>query len=114
MTYNLSAYVIYLSITFFITVRVGWMCYVNGEVFIRQIIDDLELVTYLNRFLLIGYYLLNLGYLSMSILDWQTITSSFELINTVSERVGQITIFLALMHYFNIGIISIFGRRFNL
>ena len=110
MTYNLAAYIIYLSITFFITVRVGWICYKNGEVFIRQVIENEEMTALLNKFLLIGYYLLNLGYMAISILNWKSINSTLEVINVVSERVGLIVVFLAVMHYFNMTVIAVFGK----
>lgn len=112
MTYNIFAYLIYLTITFFITVWVGWVCYKNGAVFIRQVIEDEEMTNLLNRFLLIGYYLMNLGYMAVSILHWHTITSTLEIINVVSERVGLIVVFLAFIHYFNMASIAIFGKYF--
>ena len=96
MTYNLIAYFIYLSITFFIIIKVGWICYTNGEVFILQVIGDEEMTMVLNRILLAGYYLVNLGYLAMSIYDWKQITDVFEMLNLLSERIGLIVLVLAI------------------
>ena len=111
MTYNLIAYLIYLSITFFITVRVGWICYQNGVVYIYQILNDEEMTQLLNKFLLIGYYLMNLGYMAVSIYFWEEIGSFLEMINIVSQRIGLIVLMLAGMHYFNITFIALFGKR---
>lgn len=64
----------------------------------------------INKTLLIGYYLLNLGYMTVSILSWEVVDSKLGVINVVSERVGIIMVTLALMHYFNIAVISLFGK----
>jgi len=111
MTYNLIAYLIYLSATFFITVRVGWMCYKNGAIFIYQIIQEDELTMLLNKFLLMGYYLMNLGYMAVSIYFWEQIGSFLEMINIVSQRIGLIVLMLAGMHYFNMIFIALFGKK---
>ncbi len=111
MTYNLIAYLIYLIATFFITVRVGWICYKNGEVFIQQVLHDVEMTQLVNKFLLIGYYLTNLGYMAVSIYFWGQIGNFMEMINIVSQRIGLIVLMLATMHYFNMTFIALFGKK---
>jgi len=111
MTFNLIAYFIYLIATFYITVRVGWICYINGAIFIYQIIQEEELTQLINKFLLMGYYLMNLGYMALSIYFWEQIDSFIEMINIVTQRIGLIVLMLAAMHYFNMTFIALFGKK---
>ncbi|MGN6509013.1 MAG: hypothetical protein ACTHLD_06090, partial [Chitinophaga sp.] len=70
---NTLAYLIYFVITGFITIWVGRRFYRNGRLFILALMrQDEALTDAINRILLIGYYLLNLGYATMMISTWET------------------------------------------
>jgi len=112
LSYNLIAYLIYLGLTFFITIRVGWFCYKNGAVYIYELVGQTALTDWLNKLLLIGYYLLNLGYLATSILEWQEISTLIEMINMLSIKVGGIVFILGVLHFTNMFVIARFGKRF--
>lgn len=112
LSYNLIAYLIYLTLTFFITIRVGWFCYKNGAIYIYELIGKTALADGLNKLFLVGYYLLNLGYLATSILAWNEISSLLEMINILSIKIGGIVLILGLLHYFNMYIIARFGKQF--
>jgi hypothetical protein len=60
--------------------------------------------------LLIGYYLLNLGYASISISSWPTITSEEMLSAYLSDHIGFIILMLALIHYFNLVWLLLYSR----
>ncbi len=103
MNYNIISYIIYLPIIFFITIKVGWMFYKNGELFLSNIFgSDLALVKKVNSLLLTGYYLVNLGYSILTIAYWERINHTLELINVMSSTLGKIILLLALLHYNNI------------
>jgi NO-binding membrane sensor protein with MHYT domain len=110
--YNLISYIIYLPITFYITVVVGWILYKKGIVFLNDTFNsNLELASILNRFLLLGYYLLNLGYAAVSIHIFSEINSIPQLIEELSKRIGMLIIGLAIMHYFNMYSFSHFNKQ---
>ena len=110
--YNLISYIIYLPITFYITVVVGWILYKKGIVFLNDTFNsNLELASILNRFLLLGYYLLNLGYAAVSIHIFSEINSISQLIEELSKRIGMLIIGLAIMHYFNMYTFSHFNKQ---
>ncbi len=68
---NTIAYILYLIITYIITVRVGFIFYRNGRVFILELLhQDVQLTDFINRILLTGYYLLNLGYAALMLRSW--------------------------------------------
>lgn len=103
MNYNILSYIIYLPSIAFIMLRVGWLFYKNGEVFIISLIpDNTQLVKNINHLLLIGYYLVNLGYAVLTISDWNTVNSIIEMINSLTFIIGKIMLLLALLHFNNI------------
>ena len=109
---NTLAYIIYLFITYLITVHVGLRFYRNGRVFILQLLHgDEKLTDSINNILLIGYYLLNLGYASLMISTWKTITTWAELVGSISTMTGKITLALAIMHFWNMTVIYYISRR---
>lgn len=110
--YNFISYLIYLPITFYITVIVGWILYKKGIVFLSDAFNsNVELASILNRFLLLGYYLLNLGYAAVSIHIFSEINSFTQLIEELSKRIGMLIIGLSLMHYFNMYTFSHFNKQ---
>lgn len=110
--YNFISYLIYLPIAFYITVIVGWTLYKKGIVFLNDAFNsNVELASILNRFLLLGYYLLNLGYAAISIHIFSEINSITQLIEELSKRIGMLIIGLALMHYFNMYTFSHFNKQ---
>ncbi len=112
MNFNIISYLIYIPIIFFITVKVGWILYKNGEVFLYSILtNDAEIVENLNKILLIGYYLINLGAATITIAYWETVATSYEMISTLSDVLGKTILLLALMHYNNIFWIIFLNRK---
>jgi len=112
MSLNVIAYVLYLLITVYIIVVVGQVCYRNGKVFVSELVPQhAGLCLTVNRLLLTGYYLVNIGYCGITLINWKVITSTVDLIATVSFRASVIVLFLAIMHYFNIYIIRTFIHK---
>lgn len=68
---NIIAYTIYLTISCFITVRVGKACYSNGWHFIKPLfLGHDELARAVNKLLLTGFYLVNLGIVAWNLHGW--------------------------------------------
>ncbi len=98
---NITAYCIYLLLTYTITVHVGWSFYKNGRIYILEELHDEALTDHINRLLLTGYYLLNLGYAALMLKNWEEITTLVQWITSITTIVGRILIGLGLMHYLN-------------
>lgn len=109
--YQILAYILYLSISSFITFYVGWRCYVHGIIWLKAIFDDEQISSSVNRMLLLGYYLVNIGYISWSVSTWQRIYDPIGMIHALSFKVGGITLILGLLHYLNIATILFFNKR---
>lgn len=103
------AYGLYLAISIGMTIWVARALSSNGEVFlVRCFGQDTELAASTNRLLVIGFYLVNLGFISYRLGSWQVDTVS--LIPEVGSRVGISMLVLGLMHFFNMVLIARFGR----
>jgi hypothetical protein len=112
MNYNVIAYLIYLPISFYISVILGRVLYKNGRHFILEAFSGDETITdAINYFLLVGYYLLNLGYDAYSLSFWPDIFSMMDLVNELSLRLGSLVLGLGLIHYFNIYSIIYFSKE---
>lgn len=97
---------------FWVTIHLGWVFYKNGEVWLDQVLlHDRHLVKSVNNLLLAGYYLLNLGYVVLQISFWQEVTGIELLFKILVQKSGQIILLLALMHYFNLFWLLLFGRK---
>lgn len=103
MNLNILAYIIYLVLTAIIILYVGKLCYTNGNVFIQNLLKKNKiLANQVNKVLLVGYYLLNIGYCSITIVFWDVIETRLKLIEIVSYKVSIIILIIAIMHYINI------------
>lgn len=102
MNYNIAGYMIYLPITFYITIVVGKTCYHNGEIYLLRIInDEPQAVRAINKLLLAGYYLLNLGYATLMLSFWQRINTMRDLTETLCSKLGMIILLLGVLHVNN-------------
>lgn len=103
------AYGLYLALSIGMTMWVARALSTNGEVFlVRCFGRDTELAASTNRLLVIGFYLVNLGFISYRLGNWQVDT--VDLIPEVGSRVGISVLVLGLMHFFNMILIARFGR----
>jgi len=102
MNYNIISYLIYIPTIGFIMIYVGWLFYKHGELFLLHLFQNEALVKSINNLLLIGYYLVNLGYGIVTIAFWKTIHSIPEMLNALSYHIGIIIMGLAILHYNNV------------
>ncbi|MCU0442686.1 MAG: hypothetical protein MUE96_09835 [Bacteroidia bacterium] len=112
MNLNLIGYLLYIPITFYITVIVGKKLFNFGDVFLIEVLGTQNnIAAVCNRLLITGYYLLNLGYASVSVITWASINSLYDLIHELSLRLGLIILGLALIHYFNMFVFLNFSSK---
>ena len=107
MNFNITGYFIYLSITIFIILKVGKICYKNGNIFVLELIPNhADICQKINQILLLGYYLLNIGYCAMTLISWIKITSSTQLIEIIGVKTAVIIFIISALHYLNIIILT--------
>jgi len=64
-----------------------------------------------NHLLVVGFYLINLGYVSLALKLGYEIASAKESIEALSVKVGTVLLVLGGMHFFNLFIFSRMRRR---
>jgi hypothetical protein len=107
MNLNLIGYTIYLLITIFIIIKVGRICYQNGNIYVAQLIPDhMDLCHKINQVLLLGYYLMNIGYCAMTLISWEKIITFNQLIEVIAFKSAIIIGTIAFMHYLNIFVLT--------
>ncbi|MBB6370530.1 hypothetical protein [Chryseobacterium shigense] len=100
--FNIVSYVIFLTVSFYITIDVGRRCFQAGKSYLEYLIHDKGMCLTINRILLGCYYLLNLGYIAINLAVWDRVTSTEELIAVTAARIGYIALILCVLHYTNI------------
>lgn len=111
MNLNLLAYCIYGIITIYVCVYVGLQFHKNGYYYIVSIFEEEKISNAINNLLLIGYYLVNIGYTIYSISQWNTIENFKQLIDNLSTKLAFIFIVLAVLNVINIAVLSFFRKQ---
>ena len=110
--YNIIAYILYLLVTSFITVYVGYRCHRSGGVYLEYLLGDHAPCQAINNLLLCGYYLVNIGYAAWSLHDGFHIDTPATLLSTLSVRTGSIVCLLCVLHYINILTFYLLTRKY--
>lgn len=108
------AYALYLAITLGITVWVARTLSRNGIVFLEQCFgQNGQLAASTNHLLVVGFYLVNIGFITLTLSLGTEPHTIPEAIRFLSSKVGLAVIVLGAMHFFNMGAIAQFGRKVN-
>jgi len=95
-------YIIYLLLSAILVLLVGYWFYHYGEVYIIMLIpEDVQTAKLLNGLLLLGYYLLNLGFILFFLRQINSLSSWNESILFIAQNLSLNIIVVALMHYLN-------------
>lgn len=104
-----GAYAAYLIVSILLTIWVARTLSTSGELFlIRCFGQDQELARSTNQLLVIGFYLVNLGFVSLRLSGWNP--GSQSLVGELGERIGLTLLVLGAMHFFNMIMIARLGR----
>jgi len=105
-------YLIYLAISVALTIWVARTLHKNGRVFLVDVFHGNEaLADSVNHLLVVGFYLINFGYVSMALKLGYLVNNTQEGIEALSVKVGMVLIVLGGMHFFNLFIFSRMRRR---
>lgn len=112
MDYHVASYLIYLPVTVALTAWVGHKLFKNGKIFLLDIFEqNIALAESINQLLLVGFYLINIGYAVYTLAIGGMITDAKEMIEMLSQKVGIIILILGAMHFGNILIFYKLRRR---
>jgi hypothetical protein len=110
-----ASYVFYLAISVALTVWVARTLHKNGRIFLVDVFHGNEpLADSVNHLLVVGFYLINLGYVSLALKLGYDVKNAQEGIEALSWKVGMVLVVLGCMHFFNLFIFSRMRRRASL
>jgi hypothetical protein len=104
-----------LAISIALTIWVAHTLHKNGRIFLVDVFHGNEpLADSVNHLLVVGFYLINLGFVSLTLKLGYGIASPKEGIEALSVKVGTVLLVLGGMHFFNLLIFSRMRRRATL
>lgn len=108
---NSVAYLTYIGFSVFITVFVAWTLSSNGLPFlIRGFKGNRELAVSTNHLLVVGFYLVNLGFVLLRMTTGKSIDNFEDLIVYQTSGLGIVLVVLGGMHFFNMYVIHSLGQ----
>ena len=105
-------YIAYLTISVALTVWVARTLHKNGRIFLVDSFHGNEqLADSINHLLLVGFYLINIGYVTLALKYGDKPTNLQEGLEALSTKVGAVLLILGAMHFFNLYVFSKMRRR---
>lgn len=107
MNLVVTSYMAYLAITIAVTIWVARTLHKNGRVFLVDSFHGNEaLADSVNHLLVVGFYLINVGFISMALKFGIRPNETSEAVETLSMKIGTVLLILGAMHFFNIAVFT--------
>ncbi len=105
-------YLLYLVISIALTVWVGGTLHKHGRIFlVDAFLKDERLADSVNHLLLVGFYLINCGYIVLALKTGDKPTDMQGVLEALSTKLGVVLLVLGGMHFFNLYVFSRLRRR---
>jgi hypothetical protein len=106
------AYLLYLAITVPLIIGVARTLSKHGGLFLRDVFHGNDnLAGAVNHLLVVGFYLLNLGYVSLFLRTGDTVVGGEGILELVSKKVGVVAIVLGVVHLANVWVFNTLRRN---
>jgi hypothetical protein len=101
--YTVYSYFVYLFVSVMLTIWVAHTLHKRGRVFLVEAFHGNENVAdSVNHLLLVGFYLINIGFVTLALKYGDKPRSTQEAIEFLSTKIGLVLVVLGGMHFFNI------------
>ena len=101
--YLVGCYIAYLLLSLVTVVWVARTLHKNGRVFLLDAFHgNTGLADSVNHLLVVGFYLINIGYVTLALREGNPVTNMQQAIELISTKIGTVLLILGLMHFFNI------------
>ena len=109
--YFMIYYAAYVAISVAITIWVGHTLSSNGLVFLIENFEGkAELARSVNHLLLVGFYLVNIGFMTLMLRYGDRPHGVVEAIEYLSTKIGLVVVLLGAMHFMNMYLLMRFRR----
>jgi hypothetical protein len=108
-------YALYLTLALPMTVWVARTLHKNGRIFLVECFHgNTELADSVNHLLVVGFYLINIGFVSLYLKTADDIIGARGIFETLSGKMGVVLLVLGGMHFFNLLLFARLRRRARL
>ena len=104
-------YVIYLAVSVGLTIWVARALSRNGLVFLEEVFAEKRLARAVNSLLVVGFYLLNLGYVTVAMKHSDPVDSTSQAMEELSLKIGLVLLVLGALHFFNVFALGRYRRN---
>src|SRR5947209_6323533 len=112
MTPIVWTYLSYIAISIALTAWVAKTLHKNGRIFLVDAFSGNEpLADSVNHLLVVGFYLVNIGYVALALKEAQTPSDLRGILEMLSTKLGLVLIVLGAMHFTNLFIFSKLRKR---
>ena len=106
------AYLAYLAISLTVTVWVARTLHRRGRIFLVDAFHgQTELADSVNHLLVVGFYLINVGYVAFALKTTENPVNPRQAIELASDKLGLVLLVLGVMHFLNLYVFSRVRRR---
>ena len=110
--YVFTGYVLYLLISVALTIWVARTLHKNGRIFlVDTFLGNDQLADSVNHLLVVGFYLINIGYVSLALKYGEKPANPAQVVEFLSTKVGTVLLVLGGMHFFNLYVFSKMRKR---
>jgi hypothetical protein len=110
--YIAGCYFSYLAISIVLTVWVARTLHSGGRVFLLDAFHgNAELADSVNKLLVVGFYLINVGYITLALKTSDPLNNFRGVIELESTKLGVVLLILGGMHFFNMFVLARMRRR---
>jgi hypothetical protein len=110
--YIIVSYAVYLMVTLAVTVWTARTLHSSGRIFLVDAFQGNQaLADSVNRLLVVGFYLINVGYVSLALETQATVDNPRQAIELISGKIGTVLLVLGCMHFFNLFVFNSIRRR---
>lgn len=103
MNYFIITYTAYIIASILLTIWVAKVLFANGRIFLVDIFHgNAPLADSVNKLLVVGFYLVNIGYMSLVLKETAAIQNVQQVIEVLSYKIGSIILILGAMHFLNL------------
>ena len=103
MNIKVVTYLVYLAISIGLTVWVARTLQKSGRAFLVDAFHKNEaLADSVNHLLVVGFYLINLGYVTLALKTKDPLGDAGQSIEALSRKIGLVLLVLGGMHFFNL------------
>src|SRR5580765_5971077 len=103
MNVTIMTYLLYLGISIAITVWVAHTLHKNGRIFlVDSFLGNERLADSVNHLLVVGFYLINVGFISLALKFGDRAADVLEAIEYLSTKIGLVLLTLGVMHFLNL------------